>query len=129
MEENKDKESEYLWLLQNRIGRIFNVITQYGEENFYVSFSGGMDSTVLSELVDMALPDNQIPRVYADTGIELKMIRDFVLNKQKTDDRIVIITPTVPIKKMLEEKGYPFKSKKHARAVKEFQNSGKIKGE
>lgn len=114
-------EQDNLWLLQNRISKIFNVITQYGEENFYISFSGGMDSTVLSVLVDMALPDNQIPRVYADTGIEYKMIRDFVLDKQKTDARIVIINPKVPIKKMLEEEGYPFKSKHHSRLVREYQ--------
>lgn len=73
-----DKKNDYMWILQNRIFRIFNVITEYGEENFYLSFSGGKDSTVLSALVDMAIPENKIPRVYADTGIELNMVREFV---------------------------------------------------
>lgn len=66
------------FLLMDRIQKIKQVIKQYGEENFYISFSGGKDSTVLSALVDMALPDNTIPRVYANTGIEYRLIVDFV---------------------------------------------------
>ena len=56
---------------------------------------------MLSTLVDMALPENKIPRVYANTGIELNMIRDFVIGLQKHDDRIIILKPKVPIKQML----------------------------
>lgn len=66
------------FLLQDRLQKIRQIINQYGEENFYISFSGGKDSTVLSALVDMALPDNTIPRVYANTGIEYRLIVDFV---------------------------------------------------
>ena len=40
------------------------------EHNAYLSFSGGKDSTILHYLLDMALPNNEIPRVYIDTGIE-----------------------------------------------------------
>ena len=69
------------FLLQDRLQKIQQIVRKYGEENFYISFSGGKDSTVLSALVDMALPDNKIPRVYANTGIELNMIRDFVFKK------------------------------------------------
>lgn len=112
---------ENLWLLQNRLSRIFNVITQYGEENFYIAFSGGKDSTVLSYLIDKALPDNKIPRVYIDTGIELNMIKDFVLSKQLKDNRITIVKPTKNIKETLETKGYPFKSKGHSELVARFQ--------
>ena len=101
------------FLLQDRLQKIRQIINKYGEENFYISFSGGKDSTVLSALLDMALPDNKIPRVYANTGIELNMIRDFVFEKQKQDERIIVIKPSVPIKKMLEREGYPFKSKQH----------------
>ena len=66
------------FLLMDRIQKIKQIIKQYGKENFYISFSGGKDSTVLSALVDMALPDNTIPRVYANTGIEYRLIVDFV---------------------------------------------------
>lgn len=100
--------------------KIKSTIEKYGEENFYISFSGGKDSTVLSALIDVALPNNQIPRVYANTGIELNMIRDFVFDMQKKDDRVVIIKPTTPIRKMLEVDGYPFKSKMHSSYVKKI---------
>lgn len=109
-------------LLQDRIEKIQTTIVKYGEDNFYISFSGGKDSTVMSALIDMAIPNNKIPRVYANTGIELNMIRDFVLDMAKTDDRIVIIKPSVPIKPMLEKDGYPFKSKVHAHCVALFQS-------
>ena len=101
---------------------------QYGEENFYISFSGGKDSCVLSKLVDLALPDNKIPRVYANTGIDLNMVRDFVIDMQKRDNRVKIIKPTVPIKKMLESEGYPFKSKKHSATLATYQKYGTMEG-
>ena len=59
-----------LFLLQDRLQKIRQIVNKYGEENFYISFSGGKDSTVLSALVDIALPENRIPRVYVDTGID-----------------------------------------------------------
>lgn len=111
-------------LLQDRIEKICQVISKYGEKTFYLSFSGGKDSTVLSALIDLALPNNEIPRVYANTGIELNMIKDFVVELQKTDDRIVIIKPTVLIKQMLEKDGYPFKSKEHSLYLSEYQRMG-----
>lgn len=111
------------FLLFDRITKIQSVINQYGEDNFYISYSGGKDSTVLHELVDMALPDNRIPRVYANTGIELNMVRDFVKAKAEKDGRIIIVKPQVPIKRMLEEKGYPFKSKEHSKYLSVYQNN------
>lgn len=115
-------------LLKDRLDKIREVIAKYGEEKFCISFSGGKDSTVMSALIDMAIPDNEIPRVYANTGIELNMIRDFVRNMAELDERIVIIKPTTPIKQMLEKEGYPFKSKAHARWVSRFQRIGRTKG-
>ena len=112
------------FLLMDRLQKIRQIVNKYGEENFYISFSGGKDSTVLSALVDIALPNNQIPRVYANTGIDLNMVRDFVFDMAKTDDRVVIIKPSVPIKTMLEREGYPFKSKAHSNYVKKYQKKG-----
>ena len=111
-EEENMTDNEFL--LQDRLQKIRQVINKYGEENFYISFSGGKDSTVLSALVDMAVPENTIPRVYANTGIDLNKIRDFVFELAKDDDRFKIIKPSIPIKKMLELEGYPFKSKLHS---------------
>ena len=115
------------FILQDRLQKIRQIIAEYGEENSYLSFSGGKDSTVLHYLLDEALPDNQIPRVYADTGIEFQMIRDFVLELQKTDPRITIVRPNKNIRETLEEVGYPFKSKQHAHNVRIYQNNGATK--
>ena len=112
-------------LLEDRLQKIRQVIEQYGEENFYISFSGGKDSTVLSALVDMTLPGNKIPRVYANTGIELNMIRDFVFDMAEKDNRVVIIKPSMSIKPMLKREGYPFKSKEHAKWLDAYQRKGK----
>jgi 3'-phosphoadenosine 5'-phosphosulfate sulfotransferase (PAPS reductase)/FAD synthetase len=117
--------TENEFILADRIAKIKSVIEKYGEENFYLSFSGGKDSTVLHHLIDEALPGNRIPRVYSNTGIEYKTIVDFVKELQTEDDRIVIIQPSVPIKKMLEEVGYPFKSKLHSTKVNLYQKYGK----
>lgn len=116
--------TENEFLLEDRIQKIKSTIEKYGEENFYLSFSGGKDSTALHYLLDEALPDNQIPRVYFDTGIEFQMVRAFVKGLAEQDKRIVIIAPTTPIRKMLEEEGYPFKSKEHSQRVYEFQHKG-----
>ena len=109
------------FILFDRIQKIKSIIEQHKEENCYISYSGGKDSNVLDKLFDLALPDNKIPRVYCDTGIELNAVRDFVREKAEQDSRVIIIQPKVPIKKMLETVGYPFKSKAFAQYVNDFQ--------
>lgn len=42
-------------LLVDRIGVIRDTINKYGEDNFYLSFSGGKDSTILHYLIDMVV--------------------------------------------------------------------------
>lgn len=110
------------FLLFDRITKIQSVIGQYGEENFMISYSGGKDSVVLSHLIDEALPENQIPRVYANTGIELNKIVEFVERERERDPRIQIIKPSTPIKPMLEKEGYPFKNKHHSDALYRYQH-------
>lgn len=111
-------------LLFDRINVIKDTITKYGEENFYLSFSGGKDSTILHYLIDQALPNNKIPRVFINTGIEYQAIVDFVKGLAKDDPRFVILNPTQAIKPMLEKYGYPFKSKQHSHNVMVYQHSG-----
>lgn len=117
------------FILMDRIQKIQQIINEYGIDNFYISFSGGKDSTVVSALVDMAFPNNDIPRVYADTGIEYNLIRDFVKELSKEDNRVVMIKPTLPIRQTLEKYGYPFKSKEHSEYLKEYQRMGESSGE
>ncbi|WP_071177684.1 phosphoadenosine phosphosulfate reductase domain-containing protein [Butyrivibrio hungatei] len=116
--------TEEEFLLLDRLQKIRSIVSMYGEDKFFISFSGGKDSTVLSALIDLAIPGNRIPRVFVNTGIELNMIRDFVFDLEKKDERLVIIKPQVAIKPMLEKDGYPFKSKKHAHHVERYNRIG-----
>ena len=116
--------TENEFILYDRKVKIESVVRQYGEDKFIISYSGGKDSTVLSELVDMAIPDNKIPRVYSDTGIEYSLNREFVYNKIANDNRFIAIQPKVPIKEMLEQEGYPFKSKEHSQMLCQYQKNG-----
>lgn len=117
--------TENEFLLQDRIAKIKSINEQYNLlENSYISFSGGKDSTVLSYLIDESLPGNNIPRVYSDTRIELNSVRNFVFGLKEKDDRIKIVNPEGNIREILEEYGYPFKSKKHSKVVKQYQING-----
>ena len=78
--------TENEFLLADRIQKIKSMNELYNlEENAYISYSGGKDSTVLSHLIDEALPDNKIPRVYLNTGIEYLMIVSFVEREREIE--------------------------------------------
>ena len=108
-------------MLFDRIEAIKKYIFENGENNFYISFSGGKDSTILHYLVDEAIPDNNIPRVFINTGIEYKMIVEFIHDLMSKDSRIIEIKPKTAIKLMLEKYGYPFKSKEHSKKLNLYQ--------
>ena len=109
-------------LLIDRLGVIRDTINSYGEENFYLSFSGGKDSTIIHYLLDMALPGNKIPRVYINTGIEYNAMVEFVKSLAELDDRVTIIKPQVNITQTLKTYGYPFKSKRHSYILNHYQS-------
>lgn len=112
------------FILTDRLDVIKKTIEKYGEENFYISFSGGKDSTILHYIIDMAIPNNRIPRVFINTGIEYIDMVKHVKELAKSDDRIIIFNSNVNITQMLRKYGYPFKSKEHANKVAIYQNSG-----
>ena len=112
-------------ILFDRLEVIKKTIEKYGIDNFYLSFSSGKDSTVVSILLDLAIPDNQIPRVFINTGIEYNKITEFVKDKAKDDKHFIILKPTRNIRDILEKYGYPFKSKEHSHHLSIYQHSGK----
>lgn len=112
------------FILTDRLDVIKKTIEKYGEENFYISFSGGKDSTILHYIIDMAIPNNRIPRVFINTGIEYIDMVKHVKELAKSDNRIIIFNSNVNITQMLRKYGYPFKSKEHANKVAIYQNSG-----
>lgn len=113
--------NENEFILEDRIAKIQSINDQYDlENNSYIAFSGGKDSVVLSKLIDLALPNNKIPRIYANTGIEYNMMVKYVVRERERDSRIIIVNQTRNIRKTLEEYGYPFKSKEHSLRVEQF---------
>jgi len=88
------------------------------EGDVSVSYSGGKDSTVLSWLVDYALPGNNIPRVFADTGLEFPEVRAFALAER----RIVVVKPKLDFLSVVKTYGYPVVSKRVAQYVGECQS-------
>lgn len=114
---------EYEFWLTDRIAKIQSIDEQYNlRDNAYISFSGGKDSTVLHYLIDLALPNNNIPRVFINTGLEYTKIRQFVGKLAKEDNRIKIVNSEVNLKRMLEKDGYPFKSKQHSNILHVYYN-------
>ena len=77
----------------------------------YISNSGGVDSTVLSDLVHRVYPN--VPDVYCDTGLEYPELRDFIMSKPNT----VVLKPKMPFIKILTKYGYPMISKEVSRDV------------
>ena len=103
--------------LQVKVGmsmtRIRQWVHEYFEDGVYVSFSGGKDSTVLSHLVDRAIPGNNIPRVFVNTGLEYPEVVQFV----RKEPRAVIVRPKMNFKKVIEQYGYPFFSKETSEVI------------
>lgn len=120
-----ESDEDFELTLFDRLEKIKQIINQFGEDKFYISFSGGKDSTVLHYLVDLALPNNRIPRVFSNTGIEYSKIVEFVKGMAEMDDRFQIIFPKKNIRKMLEEVGYPFKSKEHSTKLDQWQKGSR----
>lgn len=115
---------EFEFMLEDRIAKIQAINKQYDlGNNAYISFSGGKDSTVLHYLIDLALPNNKIPRLFINTGIEYNDVVKFVKELAKKDNRIIILNSGLNIKQMLEESGYPFKSKQHSHNVAIYQRN------
>lgn len=110
-------------LLFDRIEVIKNTIEKYGADKFYLSYSGGKDSTVIHYLLDEAIPNNKITRVFFNTGIEYKSVVDYVKQKSELDKRIVIYNSNVNIYQMLRKDGFPFKSKEHSKKLEDYQHN------
>ena len=89
---------------------------EYWEGQVYVAFSGGLDSTVLLNIVRNIYPD--IQAAFVDTGLEYPEIRNFVKEK----DNVLWLYPKIPFHKVIKKYGYPLVSKEQARYIKDCQN-------
>ena len=89
---------------------------EHWDNECYVSFSGGKDSTVLLDLVRQV--DKNIPAVFSNTGLEYPEIVSFV----RSFENIEIVKPKFKFKDVLDKHGYPVISKISARCINDLQN-------
>lgn len=97
--------------------RIEEWIRFHGEENCYISFSGGKDSTVLMHLIRNLYPN--IEGVYVDTGLEYPEVKQFVYKQEN----IKILRPKMSFKQVIDTYGYPVVSKEQANYLDDIRNS------
>lgn len=71
---NKDR---YYELTDEAIAYIQNFQDKYTFEDMFVSFSGGKDSTVTSDLVTRAFATNSIKHIFGDTTLEFPLTYDY----------------------------------------------------
>jgi 3'-phosphoadenosine 5'-phosphosulfate sulfotransferase (PAPS reductase)/FAD synthetase len=84
--------------------------------NVYCAFSGGMDSTVLLDLIRSVYPD--VPAMCVD-ALLFPEIRDHV----RSTPNVTIIRPAKSFSQIIEEYGYPVISKRNAQYIKEVRNA------
>ena len=89
----------------------------YWDGDVYVSFSGGLDSTVLLHMVRDYLY-NDIPAVFSNTGLEYPEIVEFV----KTFDDVTIIKPEKSFRQVIKDYGYPIISKETAAKIRKLRH-------
>lgn len=112
------------WPLDRKIRETQDRISQWFEAwggNTSVSFSGGLDSTVLLDIV-RSHPNTDIrktPACFADTGAEYPEIRKFI----KSFDGITWVRPQLKFKDVIKRYGYPVVSKRVSQYVKEVQRA------
>lgn len=99
-----------------------------------VSFSGGLDSTVLADIVCQAYVryglKGKLPLVFSDTGVEFPEIREFVSEyteylkwKYPTVDlELEILRPKHGFRWICENKGFPIISKDTAGKIKKLRH-------
>lgn len=94
--------------LKKKIDLSLSVIQEWYEHfdgKVFVSFSGGLDSTALLNLVRSIYDD--VPAVFVNTGLEYPEIIRFV----KSIDNVVILHPKITFKEVIDKVGYPIISK------------------
>ena len=72
-------------LEQETIRKIYNTYREFKDkvDVFYVAFSGGKDSVVALDLVQRALPHDEIKVIFGDTGMEFSDTYDVVKQTQE----------------------------------------------
>ncbi len=67
----------YLQITDEAISYIQSFEDRYSKDEMYISFSGGKDSTVTSDLVARAFASNKIIHIFGDTTLEFPLTYDY----------------------------------------------------
>lgn len=108
------------WSLPQKIDHSLSVIEaalKFSDNNAFVSFSGGKDSTILLFLARIVKPDMQ--GVFFNTTNEFPEICNFVRNT----DNVLWINPNTNLKKVIEKYGFPLVSKEQALYIREARTT------
>lgn len=125
----KDVKRLQSWPLRMKIEHSKQVIREfydYMNGLVSVSFSGGLDSTVLLHLVRSLYPET--PAIFYDTGLEFPEIRDFV----RTHENVEFIHATdrkgerITFKNVIDRYGYPVIGKEVCRKVVDVRNGSTV---
>lgn len=84
--------------------------------NVYISFSGGLDSTVLVHMVEKVL-GKKVPKVFVDTGLEFPQIREFVHSFD-----VEVLYPECSFRDVILDRGYPLVSKEVAAKIRKLRH-------
>lgn len=113
------QKKPYGWKVEHALDVIREFVEHEGEQNVYVSFSGGKDSLVLLNLVRSIYPN--VPAVFANTGIEFPEQVKFV----RTFPNVIEVHPLKHFPKILEEDGIVYPSKEVAMFIQDAKKGSK----
>ena len=106
---------------------ILNCIETFGDQQVYISFSGGKDSTVLSSLVCSLKPN--ILHLFSDTGCEYPETLSFVGAERHRGKNIVSVHPICrdgsiwTFERIVATYGYPLFSKAIANGIRTYRHA------
>lgn len=112
---NQRKGLPYNLKLKLSERRIRDWYNYYGGQ-VYVSFSGGLDSTVLLHMVRSIYPE--VEAVFCDTGLEYPELKEFV----RSIENVTIIKPKMGFRQVIQRYGYPIVSKETAAKVRKLRH-------
>lgn len=112
------------WTLPQKIDHSLGVIEQFGNHydgRVYVAFSGGKDSCVMLNLVEMLYPE--VPCMFIMTGCESPSVCRFVRQMKADGHNIDIVRPEKTLRQVFAECGFPLVSKKVAHDIHEVKRN------
>lgn len=111
------KYLDYHIKIQLTINRIYEWYN-YWQGNVHLSYSGGLDSTVLLHIIRKELGD-RIPAVFCNTGLEYPEIVTFA---GKARGEFLEIRPKKKFRSVILDEGYPVVSKETASKIRKLRN-------